>query len=360
MIDSTWTWRKLVDTTPGKRYAHAMASDGAGRVLLCGGTFWNGAAFVTSDDTFELVGDTWTLLTPATSPGVRTYNHMLHDGSRYLMYGGRSAPFVTSSDLNDLQEFVGGDWNVLSPATTPPVDPFFGGGTSTVSHLASQLVWDGTRALILYPNSGNELWGYASADWSMVASGLLVNNGYGAVGSSHGNLNYIGMCWAGDRLVACGGQQDVGTSFNFTDEYDGVGTGWTEPVANGVPGMWSHRSRHKLLWVDGGVYMFGGMEGTVGTIGEPCRNDSWVYDTATSTWTNIAPGGTPPSARQFYDMVFDGRRVVLMGGTENGTGGGSGPPNNETWVLERPLRGLYATTEPHSIPLSNPHLSLQH
>jgi len=58
-------------------------------------------------------------------------------------------------------------------------------------------------------------------------------------------------------------------------------------------------------------------------------NQVWVFDLWTSKWTQLAPSGTPPSARAgaagIYDAAND--RMVVFGGTD-------GAVKNEVWAIE--------------------------
>jgi len=56
------------------------------------------------------------------------------------------------------------------------------------------------------------------------------------------------------------------------------------------------------------VIMFGGAGGA--------GNDTWAYDPTANSWTELHPAGDLPSARCAYSMVYDSAhgRVILFGG----------------------------------------------
>ena len=70
------------------------------------------------------------------------------------------------------------------------------------------------------------------------------------------------------------------------------------------------------------VVLFGGFD-SGGRDGE-----TWTYDLASNTWTNMNPT-TSPSARAYQSMAYDpdSHRVVLFGGIDS-------EPNNETWTYD--------------------------
>jgi len=58
-------------------------------------------------------------------------------------------------------------------------------------------------------------------------------------------------------------------------------------------------------------------------------NDAWALDASgVGGWQDLAPTGTPPSAREYATLIFDAvrNRVVLFGGSD-------GAPHNDLWEL---------------------------
>ncbi len=77
------------------------------------------------------------------------------------------------------------------------------------------------------------------------------------------------------------------------------------------------------------VVIFGGRK--VVANNQVYMNDLWSFDFATSTWSQIAPYGTPPQPRQSAGMVYDPirDRMIVFGGK----GGGPSDFLNDTWEL---------------------------
>jgi cysteine-rich repeat protein len=112
-----------------------------------------------------------------------------------------------------------------------------------------------------------------------------------------------------DVLVVFGGDDnDHKTTFDETWEYNG--TAWTQIATIGKPSprwgaaMAFDETRDVFV-------LFGGFEPN----GVTLYSDTWEYNPATKTWTNI-PLTTKPSARFWHAMTWDAaaQRVVLYGG----------------------------------------------
>lgn len=65
-LDDTWIWdgqqwKEIKTAGPGKRNSHVMANDPVRRrIVLCGGSFWDGQVSKIYDDTWEWDGQQWT------------------------------------------------------------------------------------------------------------------------------------------------------------------------------------------------------------------------------------------------------------------------------------------------------------
>lgn len=108
---------------PGARYAMAMVYDAGDEfVLMFGGI---NTAYVNPDlsDTWTFSGGTWTNITGTvgSSPGGRGYAAATYDGidDYVLLQGGYS---YASGEYGDTWSFSGGSWTMLSPAMSPGND----------------------------------------------------------------------------------------------------------------------------------------------------------------------------------------------------------------------------------------------
>jgi N-acetylneuraminic acid mutarotase len=127
------------------------------------------------------------------------------------------------------------------------------------------------------------------------------------------------------------------TFFNDIWAFDPDANTWTDlSPAGPLP---SARLTHSLVYdsTNGVVYLFGGWkEGGIDL------NDLWVYDPGANTWTERAPSGGPPAAREGQSMVYDSaaNRVILFGGTVTNTSF-----FNDTWAYD-PVANEWTDLDP--------------
>ncbi len=64
-------------------------------------------------------------------------------------------------------------------------------------------------------------------------------------------------------------------------------------------------------------------------------NDTWAYDPAANSWTELKPSGTLPEGRNGLSMAYDlsSDRVVMFGGFSGGTSGVRGLLG-DTWEYD--------------------------
>ena len=76
----------------------------------------------------------------------------------------------------------------------------------------------------------------------------------------------------------------------------------------------TERSGHTIVYFSGDLYMFGGTD-TTGTF----QSDLWRLNLTTNMWTQLAPTGTPLSARAGHGMfVFNSKIYILAGNSATG------------------------------------------
>ena len=112
------------------------------------------------------------------------------------------------------------------------------------------------------------------------------------------------------RVILFGGRR-ASTRLNDTWAYDPATNTWTDlNPAGPVPPA---REASDMVYdpSSGRLIMFGGLSGTGDLL-----NDTWAYDPVASTWTNLNPAGTLPPARCLHSMAYDPgtHRVLLFGG----------------------------------------------
>jgi hypothetical protein len=171
------------------RDSHGQVFDLArNRTVIFGG--WD-AAGVPLNDTWVYDGTTWTQMTPATSPGARTFVQMSFDMSRNVsvLFGGTD--LGTQNNLSDTWEWNGTNWIAASPATVPGSRDSY---AMTFDVARGQMVMFGGLDSVLVET--NQVWEYGgsggAASWSAFGSGCTGSAGVPAlapVGSSLPRLN---------------------------------------------------------------------------------------------------------------------------------------------------------------------------
>lgn len=123
------------------------------------------------------------------------------------------------------------------------------------------------------------------------------------------------MCWTPWLgTVMFGGASGFGGPY-YTDTVSWGGSGWFATLTSGAP---AGRYGHDMVFdaVRNRVVMFGGygQSGTLGTTHELRPNTQFTY-----LWSTIATNGTPP-ARNAHRMAYDSRRqrTVMFGGADAG------------------------------------------
>jgi len=114
---------------------------------------------------------------------------------------------------------------------------------------------------------------------------------------------------ATDRMIIFGGYD--GTSYyNDTWAFDIAAKTWANLHPSGsVP---ASRGGHSFVYDPASktMILFGGWNGRTE------YNDTWAYDLAENTWTNLRPSGRAPAARDSQAMAYDAENkvIILFGG----------------------------------------------
>jgi N-acetylneuraminic acid mutarotase len=129
-------------------------------------------------------------------------------------------------------------------------------------------------------------------------------------------------------VILFGGWDKANTTFNDTWLFDSNTRTWTAAATTGK--LPAARAQHQMVsdTLGGKVIMFGGILKADGTQ----LKDTWAYDPATKTWADKKPAGTVPSARSSFSMVYDelNQRIILFGGWSKATSAHL----NDTWAYD--------------------------
>jgi N-acetylneuraminic acid mutarotase len=151
-----------------------------------------------------------------------------------------------------------------------------------------------------------------------------------------------------DRAILFGGTDGSGLDcifeFNDTWVYDSLTNTWEDLAPIGaVP---STRGLHSMVYdpLANRVILFGGKHWTFGLGGGDWLNDTWTYDPVANAWIELKASGPVPAARQGHSMVYDpiGERVILFGGAHGERDSRERTWLNDTWTYDP---GVNAWTE---------------
>ena len=332
-LGDTWTWDGVAQTwtpmspatSPSARAGHGMATDAAGNVVVFGGT--DSATMTNLGDTWVWNGTTWQQLFPATAPPTRSGHSMAFDAdlNEVVLFGGYG--------LNDTWTWDGSNWTQLSPATAPPQRYSFGMDYDGAAHAV--VIFGGFTA---NGPAINDTWQLGLAVPPPQPSYTQLQPA-----SSPGQRCCMGMVFV---------PQDAAGHTNYTLLFDGGSSGdtwqyqsgnWTQlnpatsPPARSGPGM-AYDVATKT------VVLFGGTSG-----GD--MNDTWIWDG--TNWTQANPSPAPPGRRfdtQGMAYLPSSGTVVMFGGVTQGgvMFGDTWTWNgvNQAWTLQTPASSPPARRAP--------------
>ena len=242
-------------------------------------------------DTWLLNTSGWTQAQPANSPPARRNTAMGWDGTRVILFGGRTGA-QSGPALQDTWAWSGTDWAKLTPAHSP-----VGRELHAMASTPSGIVLFGG-----YTGSDSaETWTWSGSDWTHPATAL-------APPARHGH----GMTWNGSRVVLFGGLANSNASSD-TWLFDPSTSSWSSLVTSGAPDA---RQSAGLAYdpVRQRVVLFGGAP-SYGTL---------TWELNGSTWTSFTPA-IDPGYRSRFGTVYDPDRakvLVLTGSESNWSGYG--------------------------------------
>ena len=306
-------WTELAPTgaVPDPRSGMTLVYEPAGgRFLLFGG--WDQDTDFGDTWAYDPLAGTWSDLAPAGAlPAPRSLYQMAYDevAGKAVVFGGTS----DAGRFGDtwLYDPVDNTWSEVVGAPSPE------------ARSAGAMVYlDDTEMILLFGGVGDagrfaDTWVFlsASGQWIKVApyeTVPLARSGHAmAYDTSAG------------KVILFGGY-DGSNLLNDTWAYDPQGDAWTELSPSGnVP---SPRGNHRMVFdaSAGRMVLFGGFDGS----GE--LSDTWTYDTASNTWTEVQVPGDTPTGREEHTLGYDPKagRVLLFGGFD-----ASDTDLNDLWAL---------------------------
>jgi N-acetylneuraminic acid mutarotase len=298
----TWTDVSPVGDTPTVADSHAMTySPATGTMILFGG--WNYDDSFNDTWAYEPAVNNWICLDPAGDlPADRAAAEMVYDPGTgtMIMFGGvRGGGEYTYYNDTWAYDPVANTWTDLMPSgDIPSVRTSHSMAYDPTSHRVILFGgWDGT-------NDMNDTYAYdpSTNTWTDL-------NPVGDVPSPRDGQ---GMAYdpGTGKIILFGGADATTTTYNETYAYDPSTNTWTD--LNPMGDVPSGRVYICMVYDSnaGKMIVFGGWGGAAGL------NDTWAYDAAANTWTDITPAGAAPSVRDSYAMDYDpvGGNMILFGG----------------------------------------------
>ncbi len=312
----TWTQVSPAGGPPAPRSEHVAVYDAARHEMIIYGGIGAGVL----DDAWTLsLGETptWTPLAPTGGPPAARQRHaVIYDplGDRMIVFGGESN-YIFSNEVWELSLGGAPAWNALAPAGPPP--------SARAEHTA---IYDpvGERMVVFGGTDvEDDLWHISHLNdvWTLSLEGTPAWSE--PAGSSPGGLGLHSAIYrsAGDQVVVFGGY-DGWYLHNDVWTYSPVAVpNWSRLAPSGAPP--SRRRGHSAIYdpIRDRMIVFGGQYGG--------GNDLWELTfSAPPTWNQLAPLGTPPSARTQHSAIYDPVRDRML------VFGGYGPGyNNDLWEL---------------------------
>ena len=314
-----WVELSPSGTIPPARNAHAMTYDPiTQRMIVFGGT--SSILVFNRLWAFDPVGDSWVKLeTRDVPPSARVYSSLVFEPTtqRLIAFGGLDEFAPAYSDATMAYDPTAGIWTSLRPGVAVP--------SARARHT---LVYDpGTGTTILFgglvggdpPDTVfGDTWAY-----DPVANTWTELKPAGSLPSPRGG-HAMAYDPVGKRMILFGGGT-ASARFNDTWAYDPVANTWTELKPAGT--LPSPRSGHAMAYdpISKRMILFGG-----GATEKSLLDDTWAYDPAANTWTELELSGAVPPARGSTCLVYDPntQRLIMFGGA-----GPSGSDYADTWAF---------------------------
>jgi N-acetylneuraminic acid mutarotase len=247
----------------------------------------------------------WTELLPSGAlPDGRAKSSVAYESSRdsVIVFGGIN----TTGRLSDTWAYdpVGNQWTDLDPPGTAP-SPRDGGS----------MAYDpNTKTLILFGGFGDQdlrsdTWAYdpAANRWTALNPSGAVPHPRAGQSMVYDPITRRIILFGGVYLDSTGTEE---LKLNDTWAYDPAANSWAELKPAGTPP--SARAAQATAYDSskGLMIIFGGVPPGA------ALNDTWAYDPARNSWTELRPSGTLPEARYGASMVYDPPRgrMVMFGG----------------------------------------------
>ncbi len=313
---------------------------------------------------FALTTGTWTATDTIAAPTARSGARAVWAGDRMIVWGGYSGAAYLAAGAEYAP--AGDVWTPVEVTNEPSLR----GHHVAVWTGAAMFVWGGSDGAVLGDGGMYDPAALAGSKWSAVAGGgpsarreaaavwsgttVLVFGGHdgttpvatGGVydptglgtwstldvtgGQAPAARESAGGVWTGAKMIVWGGKN--GTGVNTGSIYDptqAVGSRWTTITTTDAPsGRWGH----SMIWTGTRLIVFGGTGNGTNRLA-----DGGIYDPAMDDWEPLSTT-EGPTARMDHVASWDGTRMYVFGGHDGTTavaGGGAYRPASGAWTVPR-------------------------
>ncbi len=350
-LDGTWVELRQEGKKPQDRSGASVVYDStSGKVVVFGGVSSNWSCW---GDTwvYDPATDGWTqCLDSGDGPGPRSGSRVVYDeaSGRVLLFGGYRYTSSGSSELDDVWAYdpVANVWTDIVPPGNVPL--FYGSSVVYVPNRGQVILFGGFEGRETWSyNPGTNVWIslYGGASTGL-DSAMAYDPSRGMV-ILFGGYEHSMVAVTGDLFTA-----DATTTYCFdgTWAYDPVTGVWTElrPRGDRPAGRFGHSMVYDPR--SGTIIMYGGQDAN------SRRSDTWAYDVADNTWTELHYDNMPRGS-MIYDSV---RSQMLLFGAGSLSGRvwvyrprltvdhGESSLTNRQSIRERRSRGGAADGEPET------------
>ncbi|MFX1252441.1 MAG: Kelch repeat-containing protein [Promethearchaeota archaeon] len=303
---------------PTQRTSHKMVYDPVNQKVILFGGIENSDLFIFADDMwiYDYSTNTWAELDPTTNPSPRINPSWVYNSDNQSMFLFGGMDSLGRKADTWLFNYSDTQWIQIFPEASPPARD---------SH---SMIYDPVnQKVILFGGYGaslykmlNDTWAYdyTTNTWTELTPAISPSARYGHT-MIYDNASQKGILFGGHSWDD---DNQLWIFHNDTWTYDYATNTWTELIPHFYP---SARYWHSMTYdsVSKKVILFGG-------IGDPDNklNDTWIYDYLSNEWVQD-PSEVYPSGRFGHDMVFDSanQKIILFGGRDS-----SGTILNDTWA----------------------------
>jgi hypothetical protein len=301
-----WSLRNMTSPLSVRR-GYGMAYDSIGDAFVLFGGY-DGSSYLNDTWEYDFGSDTWTPISPPTSPPVRAYGGMVYDSLNQVvvLFGGQNS---LVGYLWDTWEYdvATNTWSETTPVPSPG---------SLVSNSMTFHSLQGETVVV------GQNWGTSTMEtWSYNAGLNAWTNRNPSPNLTPRDSSAVSYMSSVDRVALYGGS--LGLSFyGDTWEYDWSTNSWTQTLASGPPARTAHAVSYRPT--DAKLYLFGGYDLATYFI------DTWSYSHpgGTPTW-DVVPATALPTPRGLHAMDYSSSEdIILLFGGLSQVG-----ELNDTWSL---------------------------